>query len=171
MWSTWETNWTILGRGGGAVPASSKEFGPWVWGSTWSCVPIAQGSPGSYAPWSSCLHPLNGVLLGVTEEGEQVGSQDAMNLGPKKSYTCSRIPPPGPSSVIPLGSGIWGVKDRQPICVQQEEAPDGYKRMDQCWMKPLEDRHSPWEKWKHVWRVLVLIIKCLTLYYLKSGER
>ena len=70
--------------GQGGLPASSKEFGarPWVWGSTWSCVPIAQGSAGSYAPWSSCLHPLNGVLLGVTEDRE-AGSQDAMNLGRK----------------------------------------------------------------------------------------
>ena len=113
MWSAWETNWTILGGGWGGCTCIQQ--GIWsealglgfhlilcshLSGKSWQLCPLEQlpaplerGSPRSV--WGRGA----GRVTGCYEPGT------------KKSYTCSRIPAPEPSSVIPTRGadfGEWG---------------------------------------------------------------
>lgn len=81
-----------------------------------------------YVPWSSCLCPSNGVLLGVTEDGEQAGCYEP---GTKEKLHVQQNPTTWAFISHPTWERGLGSGGQTAHLLQQEEAPEGYKRMDQ----------------------------------------
>lgn len=115
--------------GGGGLylhPAGRLERGLACGVPLGSCVPIVREALAVYVPGVLPV-PSNGVLLGVTEDGEQAGCYEP---GTKEKLHVQQNPTTWAFiSHHPTWERAWGVGARQPI-YPTGGGPEGYKRMD-----------------------------------------